>query len=277
MTDQRTYDVFLTNPAHGSKYEFFLFGFARVFDGPPLWALPVEITGDLSPKEAAYRRRWNELDACLKSGAVQRLRESGMPEELLQEPLSERVGPLVAELVTGARLTLRQSELQAPPAPPAFDLAGGTYERGLCARVVAAAVLCVGGRSFGKTAEFLNTDRSADAKGLTRYHVGRAFKAQEQRLLRIARIAGLDAALVCSTFELAFLNALDIIHGQARKSGEFGRLRGAELAAAIHDGHDLRECVLRRLDAWRTSGGWPMLPSGCAKHPTGPLTSFARA
>jgi hypothetical protein len=248
MTDARRYDVFLTKPAAGSKYEFLLHGFACVFNVPPLWVLPVEITDDMSLEDAAYWRSGNEMDVALRRAVVQRLRESGITKDRLQEPLSDHVGRLVDELVAGVRSALRQRELQAPLAPPMFDVANGTYERGLCARVVAAAILCIEGRNFEKTAEYLNAGRSAGAKGLDRYHVGRAFKIQKKRLLQLSLISGLDAALACVTIERAILAALNVIHDEARNSGVFGHIHGAELAAAINGGFDLRECVCRRLD-----------------------------
>jgi hypothetical protein len=251
MTDARSYDVFLTKPAAGSKYEFLLFGFALSHEAPPLWASPIEITDDLAPGDARYWRRWNEqqvrYDATLKNGAVQRLREAGMPENLVREPLSDQVSRLVGELMADTRRALLQLELRSDPIRPAFDISSGTYERSLCTRVVLTAHLSLKGRGPAKVAAFLNEGRASNAKGLTRYHIGRAVKAQQKRWLQLGSTSGPAARAVPSIIaaDRALLASLNFVHEEARKRDEFRRLNGAELAAAIHSDRGLHECVRR--------------------------------
>jgi hypothetical protein len=253
MNEERSYNVFFAKPAVDSKYAFLSMGF-KILDAEPtlpLWHPPVEITDGMPTVVKAYYGRWNPAlaayDDGLRSAALKQLSDVGLSRGRLTAPLSKAVAALVASLMDGERARLALNTLLDR------ESAGGDrnnvrhndqcFARDLCARVVVAARLFIGGSGFARTAEFLNEGLSTGVQGITRHHAARAFRADQNRRRRLGRRSKVDLHLI--NIDVDMLAALDVVYREARTRREFRRLKGEKLALAIHESFDLNEYVHR--------------------------------
>jgi hypothetical protein len=241
MTDERRYSAFAKKPAEGSMYAFLAEGFSILNSDviPSMGYAPMPITDDMHPDSKAYWQRWNpalaQSEDLFRAEAIERLRATGIPESLLAEPLGPAMERVVMGLVDGWRWGLMLQEewrLQEgrPPINPRHQVEPQV-------RVLAAAAIALRGKT--KAAEFLNQDGPRQVRsGLTRDHIARASKKFDRWLLglRDPRVMDVELRIAVDTFL-----ALVLIYRQARKRPEFRGIKGADLAWAIHERHDLHQ------------------------------------
>jgi hypothetical protein len=269
MTDKQHYESSFMKPPAGSLYAFHVVGFKILrFESQlqlPPWSTIEAPPADASPMLANYIRRQNaalaKFDSAIEQDARAALAAQGYPDALLKEPISFETRCAIDALKAAMRNILRLKFTAS------YDESARAQERMaeqekpdrvICIRVVHAAFRAFGGDNAEATAKYLN--REALEKGLTRHHVTNAVNAYRRRadildpadaeravFKDAATLAKLKRALaVTAEFEdIIVLKALDLVRAEARKKEQLERLRGAELARAIHEHFDLYERVQR--------------------------------
>ena len=259
MSDNRHYEALTAKPARESMYGFLLMGIA-ISDTelkPAPWWGQIKITQDTAPAEKAYCERWNPILAVFDNGfrkqAIEGLRLAGVPEARLFSPLSTEVEALIRDLTNGYRLELKylQERCTNDILKRSLPFDGERFSRELCARVIVAAGHALGSPGHEATAKYLNGGLPPGEKGLTRDHVGRATKSHDKMLERLIKATwrsplATPASLAQLTFaDIELVHHLDTVYRHARARPEFKRLRGVDLALAIHAQFDLNQRLHR--------------------------------
>jgi hypothetical protein len=237
------YDAPLRNPAKGSVFAYYFAGLAIADAEPKIepWLGPFEIGDDTGKLAADYLRRTNPealaFQRALAEPFVATLRRAGVDptSPLWQEPI---------EMYVTSQRALFAARFGAPAMPAeerSLDDVG--YRSELGARVVWATSNMLGRPGQKTVYSHLNEGAQTEG-GLTRHHIDSAKNTmvrwangphRRQRQWLILR--ALD--------DQDKVQALEYCRRQAKADGRFVRLRGAELAEAIHDRGDLNEAIYR--------------------------------
>lgn len=253
MNDRCHYSNFLTRPAKGSRYEFFVCASSILQSelSPPAWYSKLEIDGPVSLSHAREVERYNRAvdrnNAIMERRASEQLAAAGISEERHCEP---PVRALLHDLILLQKQScfLAKDELMAPTLPlPNFS--EGVYPKAICQEVIFAADITMGHPGPKTLAIFFNEEKSnKTGNGLDPDHISRALKTIRAEFARkVARgpdiLEGILGSLL--TAMARDFQALVLMADKAKKNDDLRHLRGADLALAIHDRWNLCECLDR--------------------------------
>jgi hypothetical protein len=245
------YDIFTTKPPSGSRYAFHVTAVEILEAEPslPPWFDPVEVGEETPEREKAWFRRHNStlsLFADMRSGLVlKKMQALGLSAKRLKEPREPSVQCVFENLILLQRLAHREFFSRTPKTEPL-----NARRRRIGYEVISAAQLACGTDvSDTKLAEYLNAWLRNNDRGITRHHVRRALKKDQERCLRGLCRHGDEWLQITLQQVFQRYQALEIVLREAITRTEFRDLRGAELALRIHEKYDLSERVWRAYDA----------------------------
>lgn len=251
MSNERRYDVFLTQPPKGSRFEFFVACFTIVedeefpADAPSPWLGPVSPPDRLEDREARQWSRFN-LRATHNGLFVDEHVSKQFTAIGASEHQDTRIRDMLKVSSIGMRLAVdalaraydEKSRIAKQPA--------NGFRKTTCWDVVKAANEALGRPGPQALAAFFNEEmtNSSRGHGLDPDHISRALKAYDKWHTPTDIVGMLLDADRLDRIERRFC-ALNYI---AAKSTTVGRLKwhsGAALAAAIHRHYDIFEQIDR--------------------------------
>ena len=240
--EDRHHKARASKPPEGSLYEFLVTALTML-DAEPvpsMFSSPLAIPIGASKSVRAHIEDWNAVIDAMNGPVVaivkDMLRDAGMPELALQDPMTAETTAVVdmlrKELVADSRHLMPPAEPIVRP-PPHVRVAGLAWcLKPRLASGHLALYLCDGPRRIEKSA----------TGNLTRDHLHRA-KARYHLWLYELRLR--DLILGALAADILTMRALHRLHAEARRHSSFAGLRGGALATAIHERHDMPAQVSR--------------------------------
>lgn len=250
MRDARHYDVFGKTPPPGSDYEFFVAAFEMddANEMPALYVRSIPVGDDAPAELRRYADYWNphlaSREARSHASRIIMLRNAGVPEEKLAEPLDRAV----REVLNLMRLAVDMAAMALEEEVQRTATSSSSQRSPAHIRVRAGAWL-LNDCSPTKAARFLNRHK-APGPGITRDHVDRAVKRFKADLVgKPKHIADLE-------FQLTFnrLIALIRLRNQALIHPKLKAFRGADLVGKIEELSGLSKSLDEALDTLRLRG-----------------------
>ncbi|CDN91994.1 MULTISPECIES: hypothetical protein [Agrobacterium] len=259
MSTDRQYDVFITRPPKGSRFEFFVASFTIVEDeefpanAPSPWLGCVSPPDGLEDREAQKWSRFN-LRAARNGLSVDEHVSKQFIAIGAPDLRDTRVRDMLKVSSIGMRLAVdalaraydEKSHIAKQPA--------NGFRKTTCWDVVKAANEALGRPGPQALATFFNEEMSNSSRGhgLDPDHIGRALKAYDKWHTPadiVGMLLGVDRL---DRIERRF-RALDYIAAKSTSVGCLKRHRGAALASAIHHRYDIFEQIDRAERALRLS------------------------
>lgn len=259
MPDDHGYKGFLTKPAVGTSYEYYVAGFSILDDdrlpsgAPSPWRGLVETYQSSDLQASCQWQRYNELASFADSHA-----EEVAAQELVAIGITaDRHREHEVQSVLAALKLVRKTELAAlmqigeGQSKPSID----RYPKLTCWNVVNAANEMLNKPGPQALACFFNEGferrPNSSVSALDPDHVSRALKAYERWNIERAkrRAVGFEDWLVAYSLELRVMVqrflALQLIKRKASEHDDLKKLKGAALVTAIHAKFDLFERVTK--------------------------------